>query len=249
MITPPPPAAGAATDVGHRRERNEDSMLAEGSVYVVADGMGGHAAGDVASALAVAAFRPLTGRDDLTPDDVTAAAHAANRAIMVRGDEQREQLGMGTTLTGVVAVVQDGEPAWAVVNVGDSRTYRWADGELTQVSVDHSEVQELINLGALTPEEAMRYVRRNVVTRSLGHESGDEVDLWVLPRRPGEWFVACSDGLTDELDDAALAEVLGSALRSAGDEQAAAEALVAAALDAGGRDNVTVVVVGTPPAS
>lgn len=246
MATPHLPLVGAATDVGHRRERNEDSMLAEGSVYVVADGMGGHAAGDVASALAVQAFRPLASRDDLTPDDVVAATHEANRAIMASAAEHREQGGMGTTLTGVVAVVLDGEPAWAVVNVGDSRTYRWSGGELRQLSIDHSEVQELLDLGALTPDEAVRYVRRNVVTRSLGHESGDEVDVRVLPRQPGEWFVACSDGLTDELDDAALAKVLGSALRSPGDEQGAAEALVSAALRAGGRDNVTVVVIGTP---
>ncbi|KQX61892.1 PP2C family serine/threonine-protein phosphatase [Angustibacter sp. Root456] len=230
---------GAASDVGHRRQRNEDGVLAEGSVFVVADGMGGHAAGDVASRLVVDAFRELAPRDDLRAADVLAALRTANAQMLQSSAKHPEQSGMGTTATGLVVVRAGGQPHWAVFNVGDSRVYQYVDGELRQVSVDHSEVQELLDAGELTAEEARAYPRRNIVTRSLGHDPMPQVDLWVVPQQPGERFVICSDGLTDEVEDTVIADVM------AADDppQRTAERLVEAALSAGGRDNVTAIVV------
>jgi serine/threonine protein phosphatase PrpC len=240
-VTAPPleVTVGSATDVGRRRRRNEDCVLAEGSVFVVADGMGGHAAGDVASRLVVDAFRELALRDDLRAADVLAALRTANADMLQSSAKHPEQSGMGTTASGIVVVQAGGQPHWAVFNVGDSRVYRYLDGELHQVSVDHSEVQELLDAGLLRPDEAMGYPRRNVVTRSLGHDPMPQVDLWVVPQHPGERFVVCSDGLTDEVGDDVIAEVV----RAEDGPQRTAERLVEAALDAGGRDNVTAIVV------
>jgi protein phosphatase len=148
---------------------------------------------------------------------------------------------MGTTVSGIAVVTEDGAPRWAVFNVGDSRVYRFADGELVQVTVDHSEVQELVDAGLLDPDEAARHPLRNLLTRALGSRELSEVDVWVLEPQPGERFLACTDGLTGELDDDAIAGILAAE----DDPQAAAEALVAAAVSAGGRDNVTAVVVDT----
>ncbi|GAB3592576.1 protein phosphatase 2C domain-containing protein [Angustibacter peucedani] len=232
-------AVGAATDVGHRRRRNEDCVLAEGSVYVVADGMGGHAAGDVASRLVVEAFRELAPREDLRAADVLAALRTANADMLSSSARHPEQSGMGTTASGLVVVQAGGSPHWAVFNVGDSRVYRYVDGDLHQVSVDHSEVQELVDAGMLSPAEARAYPRRNVVTRSLGHDPMPQVDLWVVPQQPGERFVVCSDGLTDEVED----DVIAAVLADDDEPQRTAERLVEAALEAGGRDNVTAIVV------
>ena len=230
---------GSASDVGHRRQRNEDGVLAEGSVFVVADGMGGHAAGDVASRLVIEAFRPLAPRDDLRAADVLAALRTANADMLQSSAKHPEQSGMGTTATGLVVVQAGGQPHWAVFNIGDSRVYRYLDDELQQVSVDHSEVQELLDAGMISPDEARAYPRRNVVTRSLGHDPMPQVDLWVVPQQPGERFVICSDGLTDEVEDSVIADVMARGE----DPQRTAQSLVEAALSAGGRDNVTAIVV------
>jgi PPM family protein phosphatase len=230
---------GAATDTGRHRERNEDSFLAEGRVFAVADGMGGHAAGDVASGMIIDALRPLAHSDVLSTRELTEVIQAANDDIVVRGFQRAPTIGMGTTVTGVALVSGADTALWAVFNVGDSRVYRFRDGRLTQVTVDHSEVQELIDAGRITPEQARTDLRRHIVTRALGTIPAPPVDLWILPPEPGEQFLICSDGLTEELTDPQIEKVLADATTPA---EAAAN-LVDEALRAGGHDNVTVVVV------
>ena len=230
---------GATTDVGRVRAHNEDSALAEGSVFVVADGMGGHAAGEVASGIVVDTMRELVARDDLTSDDVPRQLLLANERIREAVSAHPEQKGMGTTATGIVLVTAGGSDHWVVFNVGDSRVYRWIDGTLSQLTVDHSEVQELVDAGVITEAEARVHPARNVVTRSLGTDYAYHADTWVLPPYAGERFVICSDGLTNELTDEQVREIL----QTKPDPQAAADELVRAALESGGQDNVTVVVV------
>lgn len=230
---------GAATDVGRVRDHNEDSALAEGGVFAVADGMGGHAAGEVASGIVVDTLREIADRPDLTADDVDQQLRLANDRILQAVREHPDQRGMGTTASGIALVSSGGADHWAIFNVGDSRVYRLIGGGLTQVTVDHSEVQELIASGVITPEEARTHPLRNVVTRSLGTDYAHQADVWVIPPYPGERFVICSDGLTNELTDAEVREIV----EEAADPQAAAEELVREAVLAGGRDNVTVVVV------
>lgn len=231
--------AAMATDVGRVREQNEDRGLVTSSLFVVADGMGGHAAGEVASALAVEAMRWLAGKPDVGPQDVVGRVLEANRAILASAARNPEQTGMATTLAALSRVTVDGVPQWAVVNIGDSRVYRVEGGRLSQVSRDHSEVEELVQLGLLTKQEALRHPARNIVTRCLGRDPLEPVDMWVVLPQAGERFLLCTDGLTNEVDDDEITRLL-----LAGDDaQAIADALVAAALEAGGRDNVTVVVV------
>ncbi|MEU4802957.1 protein phosphatase 2C domain-containing protein [Actinosynnema sp. NPDC023587] len=235
--------AGAATEVGRVRSSNEDSLFAGSSVFAVSDGMGGHAAGEVASAMAVEHLRVLDGRADLHPDDLREALAEANRAIRAAGREHPEQAGMGATATGLGLVRIAGSPHWVVFNLGDSRVYRYADGVLARLTADHSEAAEMVASGALTEEEA-RYSRfQNVITRALGVHASIEPDQWVFPAVAGERFVLCSDGLTGELEDAEIAAVL----RDVADPDRAAGELVRRAVDAGGRDNVTVVVVDHGP--
>lgn len=229
---------GAATDRGSVRELNEDSFLAREPVFAVADGMGGHEAGEVASRLCIesldseSVLRP--GRRTVTPVDVVLAVRNADFAI-------REATGAlaGTTLAAAIFTEGEDGPAWLVANVGDSRVYLELEGEFAQLTEDHSEVWELLARGELTPEEARVYPRRNVVTRALGTGFDADPDLWSFPANPGQRLLVCSDGLTCELDDEQIAGILAEHA----DPQAAADALVAAALAAGGSDNVTVVVV------
>ena len=231
--------AGAATDVGRVRKHNEDSILADRTVFMVADGMGGHAAGEVASRIAVETVQELAGAPVRRRDDLVSALLLTNRRILESVARHPEQAGMGTTATGLAVVNAGGSDHWAVFNVGDSRVYRHLDGRLRLVTVDHSEVQELVDAGLITEDEAARHPLRNVVTRSLGSEPAPVVDVWVFPPHPGERFVICSDGLSGELTLAQIGEVLDQH----DDPQACAEALVAAAVDAGGRDNVSAIVV------
>lgn len=235
---------GAATDRGHVRAVNEDSLLAGPPMFVVADGMGGHAAGDVASLLAVEAFADLVGRDALSVNDAPAAVSAANERILALVEETPDLAGMGTTIAGLAVISAGGAEHWQVFNVGDCRVYRLASGVLSQLTVDHSEAEELVAAGRLSREEARTYPRRNVVTRSLGTSPPPQVDSWVFPPSPPERFMICSDGLTGELEDDRIAEIL----RSEGEPQRAADRLVALAVEAGGRDNVTVLVIDGPPA-
>ncbi|MFC7612665.1 PP2C family protein-serine/threonine phosphatase [Actinokineospora soli] len=230
--------AGASTDVGAVRAGNEDSFLVDDGVYVVADGMGGHAAGEVASGVAVEVAGTLAGRT-LKPGDVRAAVLEANAAILAAGKREPGRRGMGTTFTGLCLVDFQGSPHWAVVNVGDSRVYRYADNSLVQLTVDHTELAELIANGDLTEDEARGHPLGNVLTRALGMSPPPEPDLDVFPVRAPERFLICSDGLTLELPDEIIADVLADTE----DPEDAAKRLVDMAVEVGGRDNVTAVVV------
>jgi serine/threonine protein phosphatase PrpC len=235
-----PPAlqlsAAGATDVGRKRSVNEDSHVVAYPVFLVADGMGGHAAGDLASAAIAAQFQTLAGRGDIDPVDVVDSVLSANDAVRALTDGSDR--GAGSTVSGFAVVVQAGTPRWMVFNVGDSRVYRLYDGLLEQLTVDHSAVQELIEQGRLTLEQSMTYSGRNVITRAIGAEDS-AADYWLMPIVNGERLLACSDGLTRELNDAAIRAVL---IGTATPEQAAQE-LVRRAVEYGGRDNVTAVVV------
>ena len=232
---------GAESDVGRIRQQNEDSFIADPRLFVVADGMGGHNAGEVASAIAVRTMLDAAGDGFTDHETFVAAVRAANAAIHDAADGLSEQRGMGTTLTAVAPLrLGAGEPpALSITNVGDSRTYVFRDGELRQLSVDHSYVQELLSEGLVTAEEARVHPRRNIVTRALGIDGSVSPDAWVIPLVVGDRFLLCSDGLVDEVTDADIATVL----RSVTDPNRAASELVAAANRNGGRDNVTVIVV------
>ena len=228
-----------ASDVGRVRQHNEDTAATAGTVYVVADGMGGHAAGEVASRIAAEAVIELADRDALEVDDIVAQLTEANRRILESAARHPQRTGMGTTVAGLAVVSADGSRQWAVFNVGDSRVYRCIEGELTQVTADHSEVWELVERGLITPEQAAHHPARNIVTRSLGREPMSQVDTWVLPPQAGEVFLICSDGLSNELTRERMEQILSEHAHA----DAAAQALVKAAVEAGGRDNVTAVVV------
>lgn len=232
---------GAATDAGRVRTTNEDAYIAEPMVFAVADGMGGHQAGEVASALAANTLRERLAAGATSVDVVVAAVVEANAAIFQTAHLNAAQRGMGTTLTAVAVLPSnDGHPEQlAIVNVGDSRVYLARQGELTRATVDHSYVQELLATGHITEAEARAHPRRNIVTRALGIEPTVRVDSWMMPLVRGDRFVLCSDGLVDEVDDEEIHEII---LRET-QPQACADALTATAIDHGGRDNVTVIVV------
>lgn len=225
-----------ATHPGMRRTVNEDSVFASFPVFVVADGMGGHASGDVASALAIEAFRGLKGR---TLADVSCVEASIEHAFAsVRERSLGHAIG-GTTLSGAVLVDVDGVAHWLILNIGDSRTYVYEHGELQQVTVDHSVVQELVETGALRRADARRHPHRNVITRALGAGQRQPVDIWLRPAEQGQRLLVCSDGLSGEVDDHEIAELLGAVESPA----AAAALLMRRALDAGAPDNVSVVVL------
>ncbi len=235
----------AGTDTGLQRRANEDSLLARSPLFVVADGMGGAQAGEVASKIAVESFHE--GLPDGSPPEEGLASYAlaANARIHALSRENAEQAGMGTTLTAVYV----GEQEVAIAHVGDSRAYCLRDGELLRLTDDHSLVDELIREGRLTPEEAEDHPQRSIITRALGPEETVEVDTRSFRARAGDIYLLCSDGLTSMVPEARLAEVLrlhaGERLRDLG------EALIAEANRAGGRDNITVILlrleeVGSP---
>ena len=238
---------GAATDVGRVREVNEDSFLAVPPVFAVADGMGGHEGGDVASAIVAEEFGRLAeqGYDPAQAvDAVRGTLAACQRRIRAYAEEQARQgverrRSAGTTVVAALLVEADGEPAWLLANLGDSRIYRFTDGVLDQVSTDHSLVQELVAAGRIAPEEAATHPERNVITRALGDAVGVDADYFVLPLAEAERVLLCSDGVSGMLDDPAIATVLAEAA----DPRDAADRLVAAAVVAGGEDNATAVVV------
>lgn len=233
---------GVATDPGRHRTENEDNAFAGDGLFVVADGMGGHQAGEVASEMAVNRLNERLSADSVsTLADLVNAIGAANQEIYEASVRHADQAGMGTTVT-AIAVVEDphdGE-VLAVANVGDSRGYMVRHGRLRQITHDHSFVQELVAEGAISSDEARTHPRRNIVTRALGIESSVRVDAWTMPIVRGDRFVLCSDGLVDEVPDERIIELLNE---HPDDPSAAAQALVDAANEAGGRDNITVVVV------
>lgn len=234
---------GATSHPGRRRAVNEDAYHADRGVYFVADGMGGHDGGAQASQTAVDMLRTLEGRTDATVDDLLRVVGAAHRAVTQI--VTRPAHNAGTTVSGAVVVRRNGLLTWLIANVGDSRTYRFMDGKLEQVTVDHSLVQELITAGEIPVEDARDYPRRHVITRALGGVAAPETDCWSLPIVPGERLVICSDGLTEEVSVGTIERVL----REQPHPQLAADQLVNSALLAGGRDNVTVIVVDVVPGS
>jgi protein phosphatase len=237
MTAPLIVSAGFSTHAGLRRSLNEDAYLATAPLFVVADGMGGHEAGERASAAVIAEFARYAGRQSLVLDDVRYALTRSRAAV---DDLSTSGSGRaGTTLSGVVLASVDGMGYWLAVNIGDSRTYRLADGQLEQISVDHSVVQELIESGELSLAEAAVDHRRNIITRAIGAGSTGDADFWMFPAELGDRMLICSDGLPSEVPDAVIRDIL----MLEPDPQTAATALVSEAVRAGGRDNITVVIV------
>ncbi|HEU5082379.1 MAG TPA: Stp1/IreP family PP2C-type Ser/Thr phosphatase [Acidimicrobiales bacterium] len=236
---------GAASDVGQVRQVNEDSMLVGPGVFVVADGMGGHAAGEVASRLAVETIESEL--DGTAPEsevprrtlDLVTAVQAANDRVWSASENDPNLAGMGTTVVAIGLVEEDGEARLAIVNVGDSRAYRLSGGDLDQVSDDHSLVGELHREGRITADEARHHPQKNIVTRAIGLEQFVDVDEFQVLPRTGDRYLLCSDGLTDEVDERDIATVL----RTIDDPDDAARELVRRANEHGGRDNITIVVV------
>jgi protein phosphatase len=227
----------ALTDPGLKRTANEDSLLAESPVFLVADGMGGYEAGDRASAAVVEAFRShVNGPGFPTLDDVRDALVAAN--IGVGEIAASTTRGAGSTVTGLVLVEHDGTAHWLVFNVGDSRVYRHQDGSLEQLTTDHSLGQELVDRGELAREDMQAYADRNVITRAIG-AADSTADSWLMPVTNGERLLVCSDGLHSELEDEAILAILSMS----GRPQSATEALVERAKARGGRDNISVIVI------
>ncbi|BAN00529.1 SpoIIE family protein phosphatase [Ilumatobacter coccineus] len=263
---------GAGTHPGQIRAQNEDNLHVADGVFVVADGMGGHEAGEVASHIAVERIRQALETDGhLTAEQVVASITEANGDIFRAAIANPGQAGMGTTVTAIAVIedpmagrgapnIDDNDPidtdpdgnprvtpvvpleqpeALVLANVGDSRTYLFRHDRLRRVTVDHSYVQELVATGHITDDEARYHPRRNIITRALGIEPDVKVDWWTLPLIRGDRFVLCSDGLVDEVTDDEITETL----RSHPDPQEAADRLIHLANAAGGRDNITVVVV------
>jgi serine/threonine protein phosphatase PrpC len=220
------------SDVGRQREANEDNLVLAAPVFAVADGMGGARAGEVASRMAAEAFGER--REDGTPEQqLEAVAKRANRAIFDLAQRDDAHRGMGTTLT--AAMVED--DCVSLAHVGDSRAYRLRDGGLRQLTHDHSLVAELERSGQLTPEAAENHPQRSIITRALGPEPDVEVDTHTHPARPGDVYLLCSDGLTGMISDDEVTQLL----TSSGSLEEAAESLVRAANQRGGKDNITVV--------
>jgi len=227
----------AATHPGLRREANEDSYLAQSPVFLVADGMGGYEAGDRASAAVVDAFRDVfADRDAAELELVRDALLAADERVAVVAATTTR--GAGSTVAGLALVRHEDEPYWLVFNVGDSRVYRLLGGELTQLTIDHSLGQALVDRGELRPEDLATFPGRNVITRAIG-ASDSMADSWLVPIVTGERLLVCSDGLHSEVDDATIRDVLAAEPTP----DAAAHELVALANRNGGRDNITLVVL------
>jgi PPM family protein phosphatase len=237
---------GVATDVGLVREVNEDSYLADRPVFVVADGMGGHDGGDIASRIVVEEFGRLAdaGYDPRHGSDVVLATlRACQRRLLEYGATHRGRDGApwhGGTTTVVALVVQgDHGPRWLLANLGDSRIYRFTAGELVRVSTDHSVVQGLVDSGRITEEQAIHHPERHIVTRALGGPDPLDPDFFSLSLADAERVLLCSDGVTDLIRDEEIARLLAENA----DPSDAADRVVAAALEAGGVDNATAVVV------
>lgn len=241
----------AASDVGAVRQVNEDSYCATPPVFLVADGMGGHAYGDRASQTVAQEFAETYGEIEVaptTPEDVLRVIDRANTAVQGLVTEADGPGAVaGTTLSGVALVeapdMGSDQLHWMIFNVGDSRVYGWNGRSLIQITVDHSAVQEMVSMGLITPADALIHPDRNVITRSVGSEEHVEVDIWLMPARGHQVFLICSDGLTKELDDAQIAELILAYGADPEPEVSLAEMLVQTAVERGGRDNVTVAVV------
>ena len=228
-------AATLRTDIGKLRKQNEDAAWFDEAraVFAVADGMGGHLAGEVASRMAIEAVQRMA-RENERPGiaALREAVACAHETILTHAQDHIECAGMGTTLS----VLWLGENYAYIAHVGDSRIYRLREGSLTQITQDHSLVEELVRAGLITREQARTHPRRNIITRALGTHGENEPDLLVTDVQDGDVFLLCTDGLTGMVPD----DEIERTLRDCGIE-AAADRLLALALDAGGRDNVTLI--------
>ena len=227
---------GGATDQGRIRANNQDAMYADSGLFVVADGMGGHQGGEVAANLAV---RTLTNAERSDREQLREAVAEANRVVHQTALEEAELHGMGTTLTTLAVSQEANTHQFVILNVGDSRVYRHRDGQLEQLTEDHSYVAELVRRGELDDEAAQVHPYRNMLTRAIGVHAEVEIDEWLLEPVSGDRFMLCSDGLTNELADLEIAEQLGFDK----DPSTTAKALVGLANKRGGRDNSTVLIV------
>ncbi|MGH9106382.1 MAG: Stp1/IreP family PP2C-type Ser/Thr phosphatase [Acidimicrobiales bacterium] len=232
---------GSATDVGLVRAINQDQLLVSPGLYAVADGMGGHAAGEVASATAIKALEAaFEASDQRSAESLLGAAKAANRAVWEQARANRGMFGMGTTLVAMAVVERhDGTNGLAVAHIGDSRLYLLRDGAMHQLTVDHTLVQELVDDGEISPAQAAVHPQRHVLTRVLGVEPAADLDLIDLRPQHGDRYLLCSDGLPRETAGEHIAAVLGRF----SDPTEAATQLVALAKSRGGSDNITVIVV------
>ena len=228
---------GAKTDQGLVRELNEDTFGYKGGLFVVADGMGGHCAGEVASAIAVETVLALdlgTTASNIATD-LSQAVIKANQAILLKAEENPEFLGMGTT----IVILQLQEKQAYFTHVGDSRIYHLTAGNLAQLTIDHSLVAELVKNGGLSKAEASSHPQRNVLTRALGTKDELELEVNSVAIKPGDKFLLCSDGLTSTVNEKVIAELLAAAT----DPQEIAAELVTAANQSGGNDNITAIVI------
>jgi protein phosphatase len=233
--------SGVTTHVGQVRDGNEDNFVAIEGLYFVADGMGGHSAGEVASEIAVRILQEVYTDPKVrvsSPGLLADAISTANTAIFMEAMHDASKTGMGTTLTGL-AVTNGPDNQIVVANVGDSRTYLWRHGELRQVTKDHSHVQTLVDRGAITRAEARVHFQRNIVLRAMGIESWVDIDTFPMTVEDGDRYIMCSDGLVDEADD----DEIETEIRLSVSVQDLADRLVDLANRNGGRDNITVVVV------
>jgi serine/threonine protein phosphatase PrpC len=227
------------TDAGKVRQNNEDALLVgdgeDETLFVVADGIGGFEAGEVASSLAVEVLK------DLPPDEpFTAAMGEANRRIVAAGRGDEKLSGMGTTVVAIRFGGTQREPVAEVAHVGDSRAYLMRGGDMRPITEDHSLVAELVRSGDLTRDQAAEHPQKNLITRALGADEEVDVDTAILPVEAGDRILLCSDGLSDMVPEGAISLILAE---SPDDPEKAARGLLSAALEAGGNDNITVVVV------
>jgi PPM family protein phosphatase len=226
-----------ATDTGRRRDINQDAMLAAYPLYIVADGMGGHIGGEIASASTVDRLRGVVEQGSVSPKTIEKALARAVKDIAAHPETTDD--GTGTTVTGLFLETTGAEPHWVTLNIGDSRVYILRDDALVQVTTDHSVVQELVAAGRLSPEEAENHPYGNVITRAVGPSDSVRPDYVRLDVLDGDRFVVCSDGLTKELTDFGIRHFL----RECPDPADAVTAMLDAALENGGRDNITIIVL------
>jgi len=229
----------AATETGRVRKHNEDSYITGERMWAVADGMGGQAAGATASRIAIQCLASYDTTGEIDQAGITGLVGHINDKILQYSAKHPKTLGMGTTLAGMALTKLGGLDHWLIFNIGDSRVYRLANGELRQETTDHSEVQELVDQGKIDQACARTHPNRNILTRCLGTPQSPVVGMRVVPCQPGDKVLVCSDGLTTEVED----DKIGIVLRTAVDPREAVDTLIKEALTNGGRDNISIIVV------
>ena len=232
---------GARSDAGLVREHNEDAYYLGRQIWAVADGIGGEAAGEIASGIVTDQLRARDTAGPLAPDDLRLLINDINDAILDHTRREPTTTGMGSTISGIASVNLDNVPHWSVFNVGDSRVYRYGDGELKRETVDHNEAAELIETGQLDAAHAVDDPSRFILTRALGTTPPPQADIFLRPQEADETFLICSDGLTSEVTEDAIAATLAAYP----DPELAAYQLVELALQNGADDNVTAIIVAS----